>query len=207
MHNILIFGDSISAGREIEKIKCWPFLLTQFLDAKDKNFTLVHNLSIPGDSTSDVIKRFPVEAKARCKKIYPDNRVSIIFAIGINDAKCVNSKDKSVTKLDDFRKNIGFLAKSAAEYTNHIIFVGITPVDEQKAASIYGANNIYFLNDKIKIYNEVINEECQKRNIIFLNIVKEWSEFDYASWLSEGGVHPNEKGHQKIFEKIKPLFA
>jgi lysophospholipase L1-like esterase len=203
MYNILILGDSISAGRRVDKIKSWPSLLSQALDIKDKDFTLVHNLSIPGESTSEVIKRFPVEAKTRCKKIYPDDRASIIFAVGINDTKCINSKDNPVTKLEDFRKNISLLTKSAREYTNHIIFVGLTLVDEQKTAPI---DNIYFLNDKIKTYNEIINEECQKRSIIFLNITEEWSELNYLNLLSDDGIHPNEKGHQKIFEKIRPLF-
>jgi len=203
MYNILIFGDSISAGRRVDKIKSWPSLLSQALDIKDKDFTLVHNLSIPGESTNEVIRRFPVEAKARCKKIYPDDRASIIFAVGINDTKCINSKDNPVTKLEDFRKNISLLTKSAREYTNHIIFVGLTLVDEQKTAPI---DNIYFLNDKIKTYNEIINEECQKRSIIFLNITEECSELNYLNLLSDDGIHPNEKGHQKIFEKIRPLF-
>jgi lysophospholipase L1-like esterase len=203
MYNIIIFGDSISAGRKVDKIKSWPSLLAQFLDTKDKDFTLVHNLSIPGESTSEVIKRFPIEAKVRCKKIYPDDRTSIIFAVGINDIKCVNSKDNPAIGLEDFRKNITFLAESANEYTNHIIFVGLTLVDEQKTAPM---DNVYFLNDKIKTYNEVINKECQKRSITFLNITEEWSGFDYLNLLSDDGIHLNEKGHQKIFEKIRPLF-
>jgi len=62
------------------------------------------------------------------------------------------------------------------------------------------------LNDKIKIYNEIINEECQKRSIIFLNITEEWSELNYLNLLSDDGIHPNEKGHQKIFEKVKHLI-
>jgi len=36
MYNILIFGDSISAGRRVDKIKSWPSLLGQALDIKDK---------------------------------------------------------------------------------------------------------------------------------------------------------------------------
>jgi len=203
MYNILIFGDSISAGRKVDKIKSWPFLLAQFLDTKDKDFTLVHNLSIPGESTSEVIKRFPIEAKSRCKKIYQDDRASIILAIGLNDTKCVNSKDNPVTELEDFRKNITLLTESASEYTNHIIFIGLTLVDEQKTAPM---DNVYFLNKKIKTYNEVIDMECRKRNITFLNIAKEWSGLNDLNLLSDDGIHPNENGHQKIFEKIKPLF-
>jgi lysophospholipase L1-like esterase len=204
MYNILIFGDSISAGRMVDKIKSWPSLLIQFLDTKDKYFTLVHNLSIPGDATSEVIKRFPVEAKARCKKIYPDDHTSIIFSVGINDTKCINHKNNPVTRPRDFRKNIGLLIKSAKEYTDHVIFIGLTLVNEQKTAPM---DNVYFLNDKIKTYNEIIKEECLKRNIIFLNIIEDWLISNYLTLLSDDGIHPNEIGHRKIFEKIKSIFT
>lgn len=203
MYNILIFGDSITAGRKVEKIKSWPSLLTQLLDTKDKDFTLVHNLSIPSESTNEITKRFSIEAEVRCKKIYPDDRVSIIFAVGINDTRCVDSKDNPVTGPRDFKNNVALLLDSAGKYTRHIIFVGLTLVDEQKTAPM---DNIYFLNEKIKMYNEIINEECQKRNTSFLNIIKEWSGLDYLNLLSDDGIHPNEKGHQKIFEKIQTFF-
>ncbi len=200
MYNILIFGDSIAAGRRVDKIKSWPSLLTQFLDTKDKDFILVHNLSIPGESTSEIIKRFTVEAGARCKKIYPDDHASIVFAVGINDAKSVNSKDNPITKPDDLRKNIALLLDDADKYTSHIIFVGPTPVDESKTAPM---DNVYFLNDKIKMYNKIVNEECQKRNVVFLDIMEDWLALDYLNLLSDDGIHPNEKGHRKTYLRIK----
>lgn len=203
MYNILIFGDSIAAGRRVEKIKSWPSLLAQFLDTKDKDFTFVHNLSIPSESTNEVIKRFSIEAEDRCKKVYPNDHTSIVFAIGTNDTKCVDSRDNPVTRLEDFGKNIIFLIESANKHTNHVIFVGLTPVDEQKTMPI---DDVYFLNKKIEKYNKTIKEACEKRGILFLDIAKEWSSFDYLNLLSDDGIHPNEKGHQKIFERIKSLF-
>lgn len=203
MYNILIFGDSIAAGRKVDKTKSWPSLLAQFLDKKDKDFILVHNLSIPGDSSNEVIKRFPVEAEARCKKIYSDDRSSIIFAVGINDAKCLGSRYNPTTNEENFRNNIGLLIENAKRYTDHILFIGLTPVDERKTTPL---DNVYFLNEKIRTYEKIISEECKEKNIPILSIIEEWLESDYLKLLSEDGVHPNEKGHQKIFEKIKLLF-
>jgi lysophospholipase L1-like esterase len=68
-------------------------------------------------------------------------------------------------------------------------------------------DNVYFLNDKIKTYNEIIKEECLKRNIIFLNIIEDWLISNYLTLLSDDGIHPNEIGHRKIFEKIKSIFT
>lgn len=187
----------------MEKIKSWPSLLAQSLDKKDRCLTLVHNLSVPGDSSGNVIKRFPVEAEARCKRIYPDDRFSIIFAVGINDAKCLEPRGNSVTSEGEFKNNIGLLIENAKKYSNHIIFVGLTPTDERKTAPL---DNAYFLNEKIGMYERVIGEECEKRNVLFLNIAKEWLKLDYFRLLSKDGGHLNREGHKKIFEKIKPLF-
>ncbi|GIW65571.1 MAG: peptidase [Candidatus Parcubacteria bacterium] len=203
MYNILIFGDSIAAGRKVEKIKSWPSLLIQQFDKKDKDFTLTHNLSISGESTNEVIKRLPIEAEARCRKIYPDDHSSIIFAVGINDTKCVESIDNPITNAEGFKNNIRLLIKNASKYTNHIIFVGLTPVDERKTTPL---DNVYFLNEKIVTYEKIIGDECKKKNIAFLSIAEEWLRSDYLGLLSEDGIHPNEIGHRKIFEKIKPLF-
>ncbi len=203
MYNILIFGDSISAGRKIEKIKSWPCLLAQFFDSKDKDFTLVHNLSIPGDSTNEVIERFDVEARARCRKIYEDDHTSIIFAIGINDTKILNSKNNVVTKINNFRENINHLFKEASKYTDHIIFIGLTPVDESRTLPL---GNVYFSNEKIKNYNEVIKEECQNKNIIFIDMLSDWLKTNYIELLTDDGLHPNEKGHRKIYDKVKRLY-
>jgi lysophospholipase L1-like esterase len=68
-------------------------------------------------------------------------------------------------------------------------------------------DNVYFLNDKIKTYNEIIKEECSKRNIIFLDIIEDWLISNYLTLLSYDGIHPNELGHRKIFEKIKSIFT
>jgi len=203
MYNILIFGDSIAAGRKIDKTKSWPSFLAQFFDKKDRDFTLVHNLSIPGDSSNEVIKRFPVEAEARCKKIYPDDHSSIIFAVGLNDTKCLESRDNPTTSEEGFINNIGLLIENAKKYTDHIIFVGLTPVDERKTAPL---DNVYFLNEKIRVYEKIIDGECKKRNVPFLSITEEWLKSDYLKLLSEDGIHPNEEGHQKIFKKIKLLL-
>lgn len=203
MYNILIFGDSIAGGRKIEKVKSWPLLLTQDIDKKDKDFTLVHNLSIPGQSTKELLKRFPIEAASRCKKISPDDLSSIIFAIGINDAKCTGSGENFVTSQENFKRNLQILIENAQKYTNHIIFIGLTPVDERKTAPI---DNVYFLNENIRNYEKIIEEKCKENNIVFLSIIEGWLAFNYLDLLSNDGIHPNEVGHQKIFEKIQPLF-
>ncbi|MDE1919092.1 MAG: SGNH/GDSL hydrolase family protein [Patescibacteria group bacterium] len=204
MHNILIFGDSIAAGRKVEKIRSWPLLLSQYIDREDKDFTLVHNLSIPGETTNEIVKRFPTEAEARCKRIYPNDHSSIIFAAGINDTKSVKVRDDSITNTEDFKNNIELLIENARKCTDHIIFVGLTPVDEGKTIP---AGDAYFLNEQIKSYEKIIDRICKENKIGLLSIIDEWLTIDYIRLLSDDGIHPNEMGHQRIFEKIRPFFS
>jgi len=109
-----------------------------------------------------------------------------------------------VTSTENFKKNVETLIGSAHKYTGNIIFVGLTLVDECKTAPL---DTVYFLNEKIRKYEKLIEKECKKRNIAFLNIADEWSKLDYLELLSDDGIHLNEKGHQRIFEKIQPLFS
>lgn len=203
MYNILIFGDSIAAGRKVKKESSWAGRLTEFFDEKDKDFTLVHNLSVPGHSTTEVVERFHIEAKARCEKVYPDDHCSIIFAAGINDIKSIGSKNNLSTDKKEFKSNLKTLIKNSKKYTDHIAFIGLTPVNEQKAAPI---GDTYFLNKNIKKYNKIIKDVCKENDIKFLEISRRWLETNYLRLLADDGVHPNKKGHQKIFEATKKFF-
>jgi len=51
------------------------------------------------------------------------------------------------------------------KYTKTLIFMGPTPINENKTAPT-GDN--YFLNSNIKKYNNVIKDICKKENIIFV---------------------------------------
>ncbi len=198
MNNILIFGDSIAAGRGVKKEKSWPFLLAQYFDKKDKNSNLVYNLGIPGESTNEIIERFSVETQARFKK-ETANRSYIIFATGINDSKCIGSKDNPITDTKKLKKNIGLLIDNARKYTENIFFIGPTLVDEKKTVPI-GTN--YFLNEKILKYSDIIESVCSKNNISFTGIGSSWKQKKYIKFLAEDGIHPNPLGHKFIYEKI-----
>lgn len=197
MHNILIFGDSISVGKGVEKEKSWPILLCNYFDKQNKYSILVHNLSFPGESTNEVIKRFPSETKTRNRE---EARLSIIFAIGINDARCVNKKTNSTTPENIFKKNIETLIKEAQKYTNNIVFIGLSGVDEKKTMPL---GNLYFSNKTISKYSAVINKICDKNNVSFINLEKDFRK----KFIAEDGVHLNGLGHQMIADKVVSYFG
>jgi len=204
MNGVLIFGDSIVAGRGTIKDKNWVRRLTQDFYKKDKYNTIVYNLGVPGESTTELLERFITECKARARPRDPGDHFAIILSIGINDTKGVSSSDNPKTPINIFRRNIRKLIKLAKGYTDFIIFVGLMPVDENKTTPI---DNNYFLNERVKTYNDVIKNVCEEKRVPFVALLDDWPKEDYRKFLSEDGVHPNELGHQKIYKKVVPLLT
>ena len=152
MNIILIFGDSIVVGRGIAKDKSWASRIAQHFDVKNKWNTIVYNLGIPGESTSELLKRFTLECETRIQQHSLRDSVIIVIAEGINDSKGVGFPQSPKTSLKDSRQNTCKLIRSAKKYTERLIFVGLTPIDENKTTTIDGN---YFLNSSIKSYNLV----------------------------------------------------
>ena len=87
MQKIFIFGDSIAygawdpAGGWVERLRQWLFVTTR----DEYNLgTFLYNLSVVGDTTTDLLKRFLPEIEAR------QSGDMIFFAAGLNDAQFVD---------------------------------------------------------------------------------------------------------------------
>lgn len=198
MHNILIFGDSIAAGRNAKKTKSWPFLLMELIDKKNSKLAMIHNLSIAGNTTTDLIARFFLEMRVRHKNNSSDNHW-VIFAIGINDSKDIYKDCNKKVSLAQFVSNLESLITESKLFTEKICFIGLTPVDERKMRN----QSIPLTNKNIIEYNNVIKKVCDNKEIPFINIFDSWFSNKYLEFLGDDGIHPNELGHKKIFQTIK----
>ncbi len=145
MVRILIFGDSIAYGA-CDKEGGWVQRLRKFFDENYEDY-LIYNLSISGDTTEELIKRFEFEAKQRLKE---KDETIIIFAIGINDSQFVHSKNKNRIALEKFKENLRKLIQLAKKFSSKIIFVGLTPVDETKTTPIIWDINKLYKNEYIQ---------------------------------------------------------
>ena len=204
MARILVFGDSITYGAW-DKKGGWVQRLREFLDEKnlsdlDNADFSVYNLGISGDTTEDLLERFEIETENRMKE---DDEMIFIFAIGINDSQFIdslNSPKISVVKLqNNFQKFINF----ARKFSQKIIFVGLTSVDEAK--TMPWDKDKSYKNEYIQKYNQIIKSVCAENKIYFIEIFNEFQKTDYKKLL-EDGLHPNSEGHQKIFEIVKDFL-
>ena len=190
--SICIFGDSIVWGAKDYKNGGWVTLLKNHL--KEKDLLNVYNLGVSGDNTDDLLERFENECKARAPEI-------IIFAIGENDSQYIKSKDNPRVSLDKFQENLNKLLNRARKFTKKIVFVGLTEVDESKVMPIPWSPEKYYDNENVNKYNSKIKNFCLDNNVLFLDILNLLNNEEL-----DDGIHPNSKGHEKIFNKVKDFM-
>lgn len=202
--NICIFGDSIAYGAWDSGIGGWVDRIRQFLhdrtyQSRFTDYYFVYHLGIPGNTTRDILRRLPVEARAREPHL-------IIFAVGINDARHQDAEKTQNVPADEFTNNIRALIMEARggahprRSARDIMFIGLTEVDEQKTMPF--EENTYFENSSIARYNEIIKTVCKQEKVPFVDMS---GVLDPLNDL-EDGLHPNEEGHKKIFEAVKKML-
>ena len=198
MANICVFGASstwgawdLEKGGWVNRLRLWMDEQT-VADGREEFEWMLYNMGVSGDKTTDVLERFDVEVRARQPKM-------IIFSIGDNDAAYENEPGNNRVVLDDFGKNIGELIKRSRKYTEKILFLGLKPVDETKTMPIPWSINVYYANEDIRRYDEKIQGVVQaQQGVQYLPINDLLGDGDLAD-----GLHPNEKGHEKIYQKVK----
>lgn len=189
-----IWGDSITWGCSDYEKGGWVNRLWLFLENEFEEDISAFNMGIPGDATDDIIDRFEIEYNARKPEI-------IIFAVGINDSVYIENKKKPRVSIQKFENNIQLLINLAKKYTNKIGFIGLTKVDESKTMPIPWSEKVYYDNEQITIYDLKLQEVVKKNNLKYLymfNIVSSRELFD--------GLHPDNKGHQNMYLKIKEFI-
>ena len=196
--NILVFGDSITYGAWDKEKGGWVNRLRLALENDNSNnYYTVFNLGISGDVTEGIKNRFVNECKIRFAK--EDNTI-IIFSIGINDTQ--NIKDKYRVSLETFKNNIMALINSAKKYTDNILFIGLTKVDESKVTPLPWDKDKCYLNNKIIDFDKELKSICLENNVDYLYIY-DLLEVDELF----DGLHPNNVGHQKICDKVKTKIS
>ncbi len=182
---IAIWGDSITYGSCDEAGLGWVGRFRNTFSTGD--YVAVYNRGVNGDTTEDVLKRFLTEADS----LEP---TQIIFAIGINDTKYLDGETKNKVPLEKFQANMRLLIQQAQVYTNNVVIVGLTAVDE--SVPRYGGTR--FVNRDIQIYCDNLKHIAEEKNLQFIDV---FNVLQPESDLFDG-VHPNASGYEKLFRAI-----
>ncbi|MBU0707129.1 hypothetical protein KKG41_02020 [Patescibacteria group bacterium] len=201
MKNILVFGDSGSYGAwDING--GWVQRLRQSLDKENiknlKNFTLVYNSSISGNTTKDVLDRFNTETKAYLNE---SKVCTIIFSIGINDSRKINNEH--AVSPDEFKKNVIELINRAKKHTPIIVFVGPVPIHPIFVQ--WSKTETYDIKD-IQNYGNIVKSACETNNVHFIELFDELLKIDHKELLQDE-LHYNTEGHKKIYELVKDFLV
>ncbi|MDR0462075.1 MAG: GDSL-type esterase/lipase family protein [Christensenellaceae bacterium] len=188
---ITVFGDSIAYGMGGTEKCGWVNRLRLALENPEYQ-VVVHNLSIPGQTTIDLIARFESELRVRCDS----SKTNVVaFAVGINDSSTFGSIQRVPYNL--FTMNLKKLIHLAQKYTDKITFIGLTPVDETRAEEVKSRERIRYSNDKIRQYDNGIRAVCEETGNHYIPLFDTLLSADLHD-----GLHPNSLGHHKICDRI-----
>lgn len=199
---ILIFGASTTHGNW-DELGGWSDRIRQYVIKKvlafpDKFQGHVFNLGVPGDTANILLKRMEPEIKARL--FYPET--IIIISVGTNDSRITFADKKNIISDKDFETAQDKILETAKKYTNKILYVGLTPVDE-KRTNPWG--KYAYLNSRIKKFNKIIKSVCLKNEVEFLDLFGLFKSDDFTKDIYDG-LHPNSSGHRKIFHLTQPYI-
>jgi lysophospholipase L1-like esterase len=203
---VLVFGDSITQGFW-DTEGGWVARLRKHYDERQlKDLTnndepVIFNLGISGDFTEGVIKRFENEFNARSWR-WPNEEFTFIFAIGINDTITIDGKEWS--RPERYSSELYNLIELAKSKSNKILFIGLTPVDESRANGRPGKPKMYN-NERIILFDNALEKACQRNHVNYLKpYEKIKAEMVNGNKLFDDGLHPNNEGHELIFQLVQP---
>lgn len=187
-----IFGDSIAWGAYDAKGGWAQRLWYDDLFSGD-DYAGVYNLSIDGDTSGDVVRRCEHEIIARKPHM-------IIFAIGSNDAGRLNGE--LIVPIDMFIGNIEKLHRIAQTNKCEAIFVGLFDVDEDRCAPVSWDDRLSYTNVDTKEYDHTLRQYAKENECHFIDMMQVIVTDDL-----EDGVHPNTRGHEKIYGQVKRYLS
>ncbi|MDI1351389.1 MAG: arylesterase [bacterium] len=175
--NIVVIGDSLSAGYGIDSQKGWVNLLAVKLNSKGQ-FKLI-NLSTSGDTTSNGLAKL---SKA-LKQYTPD---VLIIELGANDGL----RGLSIAQI---KKNIGMmLDQSKKAKVNVLLLATDLPPN-------YGPE---YLKQYNNLFQVLANQYHAALVPMFLNGIA-----GHDSLMQNDGLHPNEKAQPIILNNIWPALV
>ncbi len=171
-------------------------LLRKYLEKKySGNYIQVYNLGIAANTTGDILKRFETESSFR-------NPTDVIFQVGVNDSGYFQTENNAVVFESDFKKNLKKLIIKAREITDNVAFVSLAIGDEKILQPFNNdPTEKWFNSERVKKYDGMIKNIAESSSCKHIALFDKLSPSDFLD-----GLHPNQSGHQKMFEEIKKYF-
>jgi len=132
----------------------------------------------------------------------------VVIAIGGNNSKAEGSPDGYISTPEKYAQEMEDLLTMLAKYSDAVIVVDNGYVDESKTNPklnpLTGATS-YYSNTRRQQFGDITERICKRQEIDFVRLAidqQEWVE----NYTYKDGVHPNQQGHQLVFEAIRPYL-
>lgn len=191
MSKYCVFGDSITHGGGDPEFGGWTGRLFREIEGRSKD-NRVYNLGIVSDTSTGLLARIEVEARARKADV-------IVIMIGINDSRYYGSHDKPETTIEFYRENLAKIVAIARTFTPRVTMIGSTRVDEAKSMPIEWSPEKFYDNATIARYESVLRDFCASESLPFVEVSDVLTVDDLGD-----GIHPNAEGYRKLYERIGP---
>jgi lysophospholipase L1-like esterase len=201
---VLVFGDSITQGYWdveggwVDKLrKHYDELQIQDLNGLDE--PTIFNLGISADTSTDVLKRIESETIARTRhEVLP----IVVVQIGINDSYTLQGQ--VCVTIADYKQNLSSIITKLKPLTAKVIFVGSSACNEAHTTPVAWGEYRY-TNQAIKQYEQAMSEVASEHGVPFIPVFdKFFDELTRNESLLPDGLHPNNAGHELLFEIVLP---
>lgn len=202
-NKIFIIGDSLVYGSWDPDGGGWVERLRKYFNQEIEESGLeddecrVYNLGIPGNTSKDLLNRIEFEINERVKNSRKTEMI-IVIAVGINDSAFIKSLNNNWVPVEEFSFNLELLQEKANKFTKNVVFSGLININDSITSPASFNADLYYKNDYVDKYDKEIEKFCAKNNLPFIDLRGLMTEDDW-----DDGLHPNSKGHEKIFRKVK----
>lgn len=201
---VLVFGDSIiqgfwdSEGGWVARLRK-HYDGRQLEDLRNRDEPTIFNLGISGGTSKTILARFDAETEARSNS----EAMAFVFSTGLNDAYR-EGPDKYKSTPEEYANNLRELVIRAKKYSDKILFVGLVTADEQQTKPVFW-RDIYYFNERIAMFEDEMKKVATESDTKFMPIFEAFKKrLGSGEDLLADGLHPNEAGHQFIFELVWP---
>jgi acyl-CoA thioesterase-1 len=181
--NILILGDSLSAGYGINVSESWPVLLQESLKKSQLNIK-IHNASISGQTTAEGVSQIDPLLKLTQPKL-------VILELGANDGL----RGLSVT---DMQKNLQTIITRSQLAGANVLLIGIrTPSNYGRRYGQMFSQSFYKLANKNGITLVPFMLEPLSRLI---------TQANKPDYIQKDGLHPTAKSQPILLNFLMPYI-
>lgn len=137
----------------------------------------------------------------------------VVISVGMNNAKAIGTPDGYVSSAEDYEKAMRELLLHLASIVDAVVCVGFMPVDESKTSpklNPFTYKNSYFTNQRVTKFNDAFHKAAEESGdkVRFIDLFGKVEQDDWImTCLSSDGLHPNDKGHQWMYEQVMPTIA